>query len=113
MTIRHDRIAINPLQWIATEDGWIDPALAPALPERLKAIHAAGIAAVHADVPAQMSAAEYGRLLGEHGLAPAPGYISGPLPRTRAACANCSTRPTASAPRWPNWACPSSSWPPG
>ncbi len=32
MTIRHDRIAINPLHWIATDDGWIDPALAPALP---------------------------------------------------------------------------------
>ncbi|ASQ99372.1 sugar phosphate isomerase/epimerase [Streptomyces sp. 11-1-2] len=80
MTMRHDRIAINPLQWIATEDGWIDPALAPALPERLKVIREAGIGAVHADVPAEMSATEYGRLLGEHGLAPAPGYISGPLP---------------------------------
>ncbi|MBL1111474.1 TIM barrel protein [Streptomyces sp. 110] len=80
MTIRHDRIAINPLQWIATDDGWIDPALAPPLPERLKVIHEAGIAAVHADVPTGMTAAEYGRLLDEHGLAPAPGYISGPLP---------------------------------
>ncbi|MGY0055306.1 sugar phosphate isomerase/epimerase family protein [Streptomyces sp. LZ34] len=80
MTIGQDKIAINPLQWIATDDGWIDPALAPALPERLKVIHAAGIGSVHAEVPSDMTTAQYGRLLEDHGLAPAPGYISGPLP---------------------------------
>ncbi|MEU8874289.1 sugar phosphate isomerase/epimerase [Streptomyces javensis] len=84
MIISRDKIAINPLQWIATDDGWIDPALAPALPERLKVIHEAGIGAVHSDVPADMTATEYGRLLGDHGLKPAPGYISGPLPEDEA-----------------------------
>ncbi|MPY62551.1 sugar phosphate isomerase/epimerase family protein [Streptomyces spongiae] len=80
MTISPDKIAINPLQWIATDDGWIDPALAPPLTERLKAIREAGIRSVHAEVPADMTAAQYGQLLADHGLAPAPGYISGPLP---------------------------------
>ncbi|GAB3000307.1 sugar phosphate isomerase/epimerase [Streptomyces pseudoechinosporeus] len=80
MTINPDKIAINPLQWIATDDGWIDPALAPSLTQRLKVIHEAGIRAVHAEVPADMTAAEYGQLLSDHGLLPAPGYISGPLP---------------------------------
>jgi len=80
MTIRAKKIAINPLQFVQTEDGWIDPALAPPLPERLKIISDAGLRAVHADVPADMTAAAYGKLLADHGLAPAPGYISGPLP---------------------------------
>lgn len=84
MTISHDKIAINPLQWIATDDGWINPALAPALPERLKVIAEAGITSVHAEVPDGMTAAQYGVLLHDHGLKPAPGYISGPLPEDAA-----------------------------
>ncbi|QUH02046.1 TIM barrel protein [Saccharopolyspora erythraea] len=80
MTISPDRIAINPLQWVATSDGWIDPALAPPLPEQLKVIHDSGIGSLHADVPADMSTSEYRRLLEDHGLSPAPGYISGQLP---------------------------------
>ena len=84
MPINADRIAINPLQWVATEDGWIDPALAPPLPERLKVIQAAGIRALHTDVPADLAVSEYRALLADHDLAPAPGYISGPLPEDEA-----------------------------
>ncbi|MFI1032464.1 sugar phosphate isomerase/epimerase family protein [Streptomyces sp. NPDC020951] len=84
MTISPEKIAINPLQWIATDDGWIDPALAPPLAERLKVIKESGIRSVHAEVPADLTTAEYGRLLADHGLLPAPGYVSGPLPEDEA-----------------------------
>ncbi|MFF7467753.1 TIM barrel protein [Streptomyces sp. NPDC008092] len=84
MTISPEKIAINPLQWIATDDGWIDPTLAPPLADRLKVIQEVGIRSVHAEVPADLTTAEYGRLLADHGLLPAPGYISGPLPEDEA-----------------------------
>jgi inosose dehydratase len=74
------KIAINPLQWVATADGWIDPTLAPPLPERLKVIQEAGIRGLHADVPADLTVGEYRQLLSDHGISPAPGYVSGPLP---------------------------------
>jgi inosose dehydratase len=80
VTISPDKIGINPLQWVATTDGWIDPTLAPPLPERLKVIRESGIRSLHADVPADMTAAGYRQLLEDHGLLPAPGYISGQLP---------------------------------
>ncbi|MEU6143547.1 sugar phosphate isomerase/epimerase [Streptomyces sp. NPDC047081] len=84
MTITPEKIAINPLQWIATDDGWIDPAIAPPLADRLKVIQESGIRSVHAEVPADLTTAEYGGLLADHGLLPAPGYISGPLPEDEA-----------------------------
>lgn len=87
MPVSADRIAINPLQWVATEDGWIDPTLAPPLPERLKAIQAAGIRAVHTDVPADLTVEQYRGLLADHDLVPAPGYVSGPLPEDAASLA--------------------------
>jgi inosose dehydratase len=80
MTISIDQIAINPLQWVASPDGWIDPTLAPPLSDRLKVIQEAGIRSVHTEVPADLTAGEYRTLLADHGLTPAPGYISGPLP---------------------------------
>jgi len=73
--IRADRIAINPLQWVATPDGWINPALAPSLEHQLRTISAAGIGAVHSAVPAGMTAEAYAAQLAEHGLKAAPGYI--------------------------------------
>ncbi|WP_210590630.1 sugar phosphate isomerase/epimerase [Streptomyces sp. GESEQ-35] len=75
MKIRQDRLAINPLQWVASPDGWIDPTLAPALENRLEVIRDAGITAVHSDVPGDMKAATYAALLAEHGLSAAPGYV--------------------------------------
>jgi inosose dehydratase len=80
MTIRPERVAINPLQWVATVDGWIDPSLAPPLPEQLATIRDAGIRSIHAAVPAELSAEQYGALLAEHDLLPAPGYIPILLP---------------------------------
>jgi inosose dehydratase len=73
--ITPERIAINPLQWVASPDGWIDPSLAPALEHQLRTIGEAGITSVHSAVPAAMSAREYAAALAEHGLSPAPGYV--------------------------------------
>lgn len=76
MKITLDRIAINPLQWIATDDGWIDPALAPSLDDQLRFISEAGIRAVHSAVPAGMTSLDYAACLKDHGLTAAPGYIA-------------------------------------
>ena len=76
MKITLDRIAINPLQWIATDDGWIDPTLAPSLDDQLRFISGAGIRAVHSAVPAGMTSRDYAACLKDHGLAAAPGYIA-------------------------------------
>jgi inosose dehydratase len=80
MTISYERIALNPLQWVASPDGWIDPTLAPPLAERLKVIQDSGIKSLHTDVPADLSPGQYGRLLADHDLTPAPGYIAALLP---------------------------------
>lgn len=70
------RFAINPLQWVASPDGWLDPTLAPPLAARLSAIRAAGFEGVHTDVPADLTPAAYATILADHGLHPAPGYLS-------------------------------------
>jgi inosose dehydratase len=75
MTIRSERVGINPLQWVASADGWIDPSLAPPLSEQLAAISAAGFQSLYTSVPDGFSAEQYRALLGEYGLSPAPGYI--------------------------------------
>ena len=69
-------VALNPIQWIATEDGWLDFALWPERSELLRQVKAAGFDAVFADVPPGLSAEQYRRELDEAGLAPAPGYFS-------------------------------------
>jgi inosose dehydratase len=73
------QIAINPLQWLATTDGWLDLALAPPRELMLERIAQARFAAVMTDVPSEMSADEYRDLLAQYQLVPAPGYFSGPL----------------------------------
>jgi len=80
MTINYERIALNPLQWVATPDGWINPALAPPLAEQLKVIQDSGIKSLHTDVPAGLTPGQYGQLLADYDLTPAPGYISALLP---------------------------------
>jgi inosose dehydratase len=75
-------LAVNPLQWLATEDGWLDFQKAPPLSHTLAHIARSGFDAVMTDVPAGMSAQEYLALLADYGLAPAPGYYSAPLEDT-------------------------------
>ena len=78
------QVAINPLQWAATDDGWLDPALAPPLERQLAVIREAGIRGVQADLPPGMAPDQFARTLAAHGLVPAPGYISLHVPETTA-----------------------------
>ncbi|WP_433172579.1 sugar phosphate isomerase/epimerase family protein [Actinoallomurus sp. CA-150999] len=68
------RIALNPIQWMASDDGWLDPSKAPAPEERLALIKQSGFDAVMAEVPADWAVDRYKALLDEVGLALAPGY---------------------------------------
>ncbi|MFD3589843.1 sugar phosphate isomerase/epimerase family protein [Streptomyces sp. NPDC058683] len=75
MKIRQDRLAINPLQWVASADGWIDPTLAPPLDQQLAVIRDAGITALHSAVPGDLTARAYAEKLADYGISLAPGYI--------------------------------------
>lgn len=67
-------MAYNPLSFSLTAEGW-RPELAPPLPEILTIIKNAGYDGVHAEIPLGSTPEAYGKLLAEHGLAPAPGYF--------------------------------------
>ncbi|UIK08478.1 sugar phosphate isomerase/epimerase family protein [Neorhizobium galegae] len=74
------RYALNPIQWFATEDGWLDPAKGPAPQGLLKEIAHSGFHAVHAQVPTGWTTEDYQNALKDAGLQPAPGYLSMALP---------------------------------
>lgn len=78
MPITPSQFAINPLQWVATDDGWIDPSLAPALADRLARIAAAGFTAIQSEVPSTSTVAEYAAALAAAGIRPGPGYVNLP-----------------------------------
>src|SRR5437763_4522840 len=73
------KFAINPLQWLATADGWLDFGAALPLPRRVATVAQLGFAALMADPPAGMAVPEYAAMLRAQGLSPAPGYLSAPL----------------------------------
>jgi inosose dehydratase len=74
------QVAFNPITWRFTPDGvLLDPAAAPPLAEVYRHVREAGYDAVHADVPAGTSVADYRALLDDSGLAPAPGYFQAPF----------------------------------
>jgi inosose dehydratase len=73
------KIAVNPLQWLATDDGWLDFDKAPPLTHSLQHIASSGFQAVMAEVPPATSTLEYRSLLSDYGLVPAPGYYSAAL----------------------------------
>lgn len=72
MTMR-DRLAVNPLQWSATSDGWIDPSLAPSRPERLAALAELGFRSVHVEIADALEPEAYRRDLESAGLSAGPG----------------------------------------
>lgn len=76
MNINRKRIALNPLQYMATPDGWLDPSLAPPLEEQLAFVAAQGFDHIHCAVPPTLSPNEYKRKLDTAGLLPGPGYLS-------------------------------------
>lgn len=69
------RIALNPIQWMATDDGWLDPSKAPEPEQLLTLVKKAGFEGIMAAVPAGWSAERYQSLAGDLGLALAPGYF--------------------------------------
>ncbi len=72
------RVALNPLSWYLTADGF-RPELAPPLEEVYRQVREAGFKAVHIEQPESMTVAEYSGLLARSGLAPAPGYFQAPF----------------------------------
>jgi inosose dehydratase len=68
-----DRIALNPIQWIATDDGWIDGSLAPDLDFVLDSVAAAGYSAVHVSQTDAALGARFAEAAASHGLALGPG----------------------------------------
>ncbi|MDT0321945.1 sugar phosphate isomerase/epimerase family protein [Streptomyces millisiae] len=76
MTLKH-RTAINPLPWILGDGGYrLDRAV---LDEAMAALAEVGFTHLTIELPPEMSPAEYGALLADHALAPAPGYFSAPF----------------------------------
>ncbi|HEX6355673.1 sugar phosphate isomerase/epimerase [Actinophytocola sp.] len=69
------RIALNPIQWMASDDGWLDPSLAPGREELLGQVRKAGFDGVMAEVPAGWSVEQYLDVVDSLGLALAPGYV--------------------------------------
>jgi inosose dehydratase len=70
-----DRVALNPIQWMASADGWLDPSLSPAPEQLLGLIKKAGFRTVMAQVPAGWSVRRYQDALAASGLGLAPGYF--------------------------------------
>jgi inosose dehydratase len=68
------KIGLNPLPWVLTPSGF--DLSVPVLQTAFSEIATTPFRAIHADPPADMSAAEYRQLLAEYGLQPAPGYFS-------------------------------------
>lgn len=73
-------VALNPLQWFATADGWLDWSLAPAWPELMRQVKESGFDAVHTRIPEGLSARQYGAIIHDAGLQPAPGTLAFTLP---------------------------------
>lgn len=70
------RVGVNPLPWIFGSDfSWNcdEPTIRGALSDLQKV----GFRALHADVPAGMSAGDYRDMLAEYDFVPAPGYFAG------------------------------------
>jgi inosose dehydratase len=73
------KFALNPLQWLATDDGWLDFQKRLPLETLLREVSRLGFTALHAEVPAGMSTADYRDTLAAAGITPASGYLSAPL----------------------------------
>lgn len=69
------RLALNPIQWMASEDGWLDPSLAPELAEQLALVKKSGFDGVMAAVPTDLGVSQYRELVADAGLTLAPGYF--------------------------------------
>src|SRR3954451_11365177 len=75
-SLRSARLALNPIQWMASDDGWLDPSLAPEPKQLLSLVKQSGFDAVMAEVPAGCGVPEYRNLVEDVGLTLAPGYVT-------------------------------------
>jgi len=73
------RISLNPLQWLATDDGWLDFTAQLPLPKLLSEVSRLGWGAVQADMPGDMTASEFLATMSAANLLPSPGYVSAPM----------------------------------
>ena len=71
--VRQIRFAINPLQWLATDDGWLDFTAGPPLPQLLDEIREAGFTAIVAAPPVDGNVGAYAAALAAAGSRPLPG----------------------------------------
>lgn len=76
MILGRHRLAINPLQFAATESGWFDFERMPALEAILEQCAAAGFTAVCASPPADRPVAGYLSTLAAVGMTAGPGYLA-------------------------------------
>lgn len=70
---RRDRIALNPIQWGATDDGWVDGGRAPDADIVLASVAEAGFSAVHVEARQAAQREEFAARARRHGLALGPG----------------------------------------
>lgn len=91
MTLRADRVALNPIQWVnlkadpsdpESEDLWLvaDPAFRASYPGVLAQVREAGFSAVMMEVLDTQTLQSYERMVRDAGLVLAPGYASVALP---------------------------------
>jgi inosose dehydratase len=73
------RIAINPIQWVASDDGLLDRSLQPPLPDLLAQIRNAGFPAAVITAPG-VSPDALKNAYADAGLLPAPAYFGTPSP---------------------------------
>lgn len=73
------RIAINPIQWVASDDGHLDRSLQPPLPDLLAQIKKAGFPAAVVTAPG-VSLDDYKKAYADAGMLPAPAYFGTPSP---------------------------------
>jgi inosose dehydratase len=69
------RSALFGIQWYSTPDGWLDRTQGPSLIDALAQCRDLGFAGFRIEVPPEYTVAQYARLLADHGLSPAPGYL--------------------------------------
>jgi inosose dehydratase len=74
------RYALNPIQFFATEDGWLDMTRGPQGEALFGAVRTAGFGALPVLVPEGWTLAHYRAALRDAGLVLAPGYVSVSLP---------------------------------
>lgn len=73
-SLNSTKIGVNPLPWVLGPNGF--DLSVTTVRAAVAGISEAGFTAMHADVPAGMSPAEYRTLLADHGVRPAPGYFA-------------------------------------